>query len=483
MEILLLGTGSADGWPSPFCECTSCAEARINGRVRSPTAALVGKYILIDAGPTVSSAIARAGLSLRSVHHIVVTHAHPDHWDPSILLWLQWNPPPQTVHIWGPAGVIDTCANWIGPSTPVQTHTLKGGDAVNLYCPDGNWILESIAAHHDPGDVDCVAAEALLYDVTDPVGERLLYATDTGPFTAPMLSQITRITQTRGPCRFLLIEETFGDRYDHGTGHLDLRTLPLTLTALRDTGALMESTDVVAVHLGHHNPVETELRGRLQAMGVELHTDGTCLGRAHKVLIVGGARSGKSREAEVRALPHTRVTYLATATTRPDDGEWQARIAEHRERRPAHWQTVEGHDRVVQQLCGAIANDFLLIDCLTLWLTGVLDDIAEGHDWDDTPDSHLMERATTRILELVNAIIATRAHVAFVSNEVGMGVIAPTRSGRIFADLLGALNQRVAECCDETIVMVAGRIITTHAAHSPALPLGSTPVESTRQHD
>jgi adenosylcobinamide kinase / adenosylcobinamide-phosphate guanylyltransferase len=452
-------------------------------RVRTPTAALLGEHILIDAGPTASSAIARAGRSFRSVHHIVVTHAHPDHWDPSILLWLQWNPPPHTVHVWGPHSVIDTCSDWIGPTNHVQAHALVAEDEVRLPCPDGDWLLEAVPAHHDPHGVDAIAAEAMLFDVSDPSGERLLYATDTGPFTDTMLAQIARITHRRGSCRFLLIEETFGDRYDHGTGHLDLQTLPSTLTALRATGAVTEATDVVAIHLGHHNPVEDQLRARLQAMGVSLHADGTYLGRNHRVLITGGARSGKSREAEARALPYAQVTYLATAPRSPDDLEWEARIAAHRDRRPAHWQTREGHDLVVRHLREAQEDDFLLVDCLTLWLTGVLDEAANGQVWDDIPRAHMVEVATTHITELCEALAHTRANVVLVSNEVGSGVIAPTRSGRLFTDLLGALNQQVAQCCDETILMVAGRIVPTQPRRGTTVPLGSVPVKGSRQHD
>ena len=91
MEVIVLGTGAADGWPSPFCECLSCADMRQHRRVRTPTAALIDGAILIDAGPAVPSAVARAGRSLRDVHHVLVTHAHPDHLDPALLLWLDWH--------------------------------------------------------------------------------------------------------------------------------------------------------------------------------------------------------------------------------------------------------------------------------------------------------------------------------------------------------------------------------------------------------
>jgi adenosylcobinamide kinase / adenosylcobinamide-phosphate guanylyltransferase len=464
MELLLLGTGSADGWPSAFCECARCTDARLRKSVRTPTAAILGEHILVDAGPTVPSAVAHSQRSLRSIHHIVVTHAHTDHWDPALLLWLQWNPPPHTVHIWGPASVINTCADWAGPHAPVTTHALSAGDSIHLDCPDGTWTLDAIPANHDPQDRDAVAAEALLFDITAPDGDRLLYATDTGPFTPDMYSQIANITARNGPCRFILIEETFGDKTDHQTGHLDLHSLPAVLAQLRDIGALVDSTEVVAVHLGHHNPVESLLRARLQDMGVALHPDGTNLGRPHKIFILGGTRSGKSREAERLASGHHQVTYIATSAPRPDDTEWQERVDAHQSRRPKEWKTVEGHTNVITQLQRASDKDFLIIDCLTLWLTGVLDDAAQGAHWDDISRKELTAAALDCTQSLCDALTSSAADVVIVSNEVGMGVISPTPSGRLFADLLGAANSQVAQRCNETVFMVAGTALAAHSA-------------------
>jgi adenosylcobinamide kinase/adenosylcobinamide-phosphate guanylyltransferase len=468
MELLLLGTGSADGWPSPFCECERCTDARNRKSVRTPTAALLGEHILVDAGPTVPSAVARSQRSLRSIHHIVVTHAHRDHWDPALLLWLQWSPPPHAVHIWGPASVINTCADWAGPHAPVVTHILSAGDSVHLDCPDGTWALDAIPANHDPQERDAVAADALLFDITAPDGDRLLYATDTGPFTPSMYSHIAKITATNGPCRFILIEETFGDKTDHQTGHLDLHSLPAVLAKLRDIGTLDDSTDVVAVHLGHHNPVEPQLRVRLQDMGVALHPDGTYLGRAHKTFILGGTRSGKSREAERLASGHVQVTYIATSATRPGDKEWQERVEAHQARRPAEWKTIEGHTKAITQLHRASDKDFLIIDCLTLWLTGILDDAAQGAQWDDIPRHELIAAALDSTQSLCDALTSSAAQVVVVSNEVGMGIIPATPSGRLFADLLGTANSQVAQCCDETVFMVAGTALATGTAGLPA---------------
>ena len=455
MEILLLGTGSADGWPSPFCECASCADSRSRGTVRQPTAALVDDVLLIDAGPTVPGAVARAGRSLRGVHHVLITHAHTDHLDPALLLWLAWNPTPHTVHVWGPATAIDACRLWVGPTTPVEFHVVEPGQRTRLASPVGDWEISVLAATHDGapfgGHHDALAADAVLYDVTHPSGSRLLYATDTGPFAASTL-------ESMGGAAYdvILIEETFGDHVDHNTGHLDLATLPDALASLRSVGAMTDATDVVAVHLGHHNPPEALLRDRLADMGVRLVDDGDVIGRPMRTLLLGGARSGKSFEAERRARRHSEVVYVATAGERPGDAEWAERVALHQARRPQAWRTLEGHGHVIDAVRESTARQAIVVDCLTLWLTGVLDEAAGGADWDSTERGVLAAAAESATKQLVDALAVASGTVLLVTNEVGMGVVAPTRSGRLFADLLGRVNQQAASACDETVLMVAG---------------------------
>ena len=447
-DVVVLGTGAADGWPSPFCDCLSCADMRQRRRVRTTTSALVDGLILLDAGPAVPSAVARAGRSLREVHHVLVTHAHPDHLDPALLLWLDWNPTPYTLHVWGPPAVASACRDWIGPRTPVHVHEVSPGDEIALSTPSGTYLARVIAARHEGCTPDAVAAEAVLYDIATPTGGRILYATDTGLLddVAPMRDAAYDV---------ILVEETFGDHVDHGTGHLDLSSLPVMLERLREVGARTESTQVVAVHLGHHNPPEALLRDRLASMGVRLVDDGTVVGAPRRELILGGARSGKSREAERRALSFADVTYVATAAERPGDDEWAARVEAHRARRPSHWRTAEGPESLLPVLRGARPGTAVLVDCLTLWLTGVLD--AASPDWEDAAALAVAAQDATK--ELIDALSACAATVILVSNEVGMGVVPATRAGRLFADLLGRAHQEIATACDTVTLMVAGRAV------------------------
>jgi adenosylcobinamide kinase / adenosylcobinamide-phosphate guanylyltransferase len=444
MEIVLLGTGSADGWPNAFCTCASCSAERSAGRSRGQTSALVDDVLLLDCGPTTPGAASRFGRSLAGVRHLLLTHAHIDHTAPAALLWRSWarRPEPLTVH--GPAKAVEACRDWVGPDDPVILHVVAAGEDFDA---DGYRVQALAAAHGDDVTGDC-----LLWDVTAPGGERVLYATDTGPL--PQHPQATY--------DLVLLEETFGDRLDHGTGHHDLATFPLTLAALRAAGALRSDSRVVAIHLGHHNPPTAELVRRLAAWGAEAHDDGTALTvpatavstttpQPRHTLVLGGARSGKSLYAEALLADKDSVRYVATAGPRPDDPEWTQRVAVHRARRPASWSTLETAD-IAGVLRAAQAGDVVLVDCLTLWLTAVLD---EAHAWDDPAKAEVVVDAATT--DLLAAWRVTRALVVAVSNEVGQGVVPATASGRLFRDALGRLNAAVAAASEDVILLVAGR--------------------------
>jgi len=170
-----------------------------------------------------------------------------------------------------------------------------------------------------------------------------------------------------------------------------------------------------------------------------------------RILVTGGVRSGKSRHAEELLGGAERVTYIAPG--RPVDGsdpDWDARVAQHRSRRPAHWQTVETAD-----VAAAVrdADGTVLLDCLGTWLVAVLD----GGLWDATTrDAN--DVVDARVAELCDALAAQPDSV-IVTNEVGLGVVPSHRSGVLFRDLLGTVNQRVAAACDEVHLVIAGRAL------------------------
>ena len=89
-DVVVLGTGSADGWPNPHCSCASCTTERSAGRLRGQTAALVDGRLLLDCGPETPAAAQRAGIDLTGLRHVLITHMHPDHCAPAFLLFRSW---------------------------------------------------------------------------------------------------------------------------------------------------------------------------------------------------------------------------------------------------------------------------------------------------------------------------------------------------------------------------------------------------------
>lgn len=256
MQVTLLGTGAADGWPNPWCSCASCTDARLRGEQRQPTSALVDGVLLLDLAP----GLPPDRLCLGDVHTVLITHAHPDHCAPFALLWRRWARRREPLTVVGPAPVLDECRPWLGPDDPVELVEAALGQ--ELAC--GAHTVRVLAADHE--------VPTVLYDVTGPDGDRLLYATDTGPLP------VATVEATRGAdYDLVLLEQTFGDVHGHGTRHLDLATFPDQLARLRFVGAVTGTTDVVAVHLSHHNPPAKELDGRLAAHGARTVLDGTTL--------------------------------------------------------------------------------------------------------------------------------------------------------------------------------------------------------------
>jgi len=179
-------------------------------------------------------------------------------------------------------------------------------------------------------------------------------------------------------------------------------------------------------------------------------------GRAHRVLVLGGARSGKSVTAERMLAARDRVDYVATGG-RPDaaDPEWAERVRAHQQRRPAHWVTLETLD-LAQLLAGPQLTTRdratpVLVDCLSTWLAGVMEDCGL---WAGRPDAD--QDLAARVDGLLAAWRATARPVVAVSNEVGSGVVPATVSGRRYRDELGVLNTRVAAECEQVWLCTAG---------------------------
>ena len=173
-----------------------------------------------------------------------------------------------------------------------------------------------------------------------------------------------------------------------------------------------------------------------------------------RTLVLGGARSGKSAEAERRLAAFPDVVYVATGGTRAGDPEWARRVRLHRERRPASWRTEETCDLVPLL---ASEGPPLLVDCLALWLTAAMDAVGA---WDDDRWAEDGERElAARTAELAAAWRSARRPVVAVSNEVGSGVVPATASGRRFRDALGRLNAAIAAESEQVLLVVAGTVL------------------------
>lgn len=171
-----------------------------------------------------------------------------------------------------------------------------------------------------------------------------------------------------------------------------------------------------------------------------------------RTLVLGGVRSGKSRYAEALLRGRAGVTYVAPGPV-PDgsDPEWSARIAAHRQRRPGGWVTLETAD-----LVGAIeqARGPVLVDCLGTWLTRLVDDL-DG--WERPRETSAALAAPVQ--QLVRAWRASAVDLVAVTNEVGLGVVPATASGRLFRDELGRLNALLSAASDRVALVVAGRVL------------------------
>jgi adenosylcobinamide kinase/adenosylcobinamide-phosphate guanylyltransferase len=172
-------------------------------------------------------------------------------------------------------------------------------------------------------------------------------------------------------------------------------------------------------------------------------------------LILGGARSGKSRFAVGLQSARTRVAFVATAQA--GDADMAQRIARHRAERPKHWLTVEEPYELVRALdrLSGQSVEAIIVDCLTLWVSNRL---LRGES-----DQAIFAESE----RLAGVLSRQRPDVVLISNEVGQGVHPETAAGLRFRDLLGLVNQRIAAVCDQVTLMVAGLPMTLKSPSSP----------------
>ncbi|TAN34935.1 bifunctional adenosylcobinamide kinase/adenosylcobinamide-phosphate guanylyltransferase [bacterium] len=167
------------------------------------------------------------------------------------------------------------------------------------------------------------------------------------------------------------------------------------------------------------------------------------------ILLLGGARSGKSdTAARLAAGAGAPVTFIATAE--PGDAEMAERIARHRAQRPTAWTTVETPLDLSSAVKAAPPADYVVVDCLTLWVSNLL-----GHG---RTGSDVLAEAR-RVADLLR-----QRRAVVVSNEVGLGIVPANELARVFGDTLGGVNAIFAEAASRTLLMVAGRALALPSA-------------------
>ncbi|MGB9779786.1 bifunctional adenosylcobinamide kinase/adenosylcobinamide-phosphate guanylyltransferase [Caldanaerobacter sp.] len=172
-------------------------------------------------------------------------------------------------------------------------------------------------------------------------------------------------------------------------------------------------------------------------------------------MVTGGARSGKSEFAEKLAYEKGKGDVLYIATSLPVDDEMKERIKRHRERRPSSWETVETYKDLDREILKR-GKKVVLIDCLTVMISNLLMEV--DLTWEDFSLEEF-DKVEKRIGEEVDKVLTLSRDglgIIIVTNEVGMGLVPEYRLGRIFRDIAGRMNKKVAEAAKEVYFMVSG---------------------------
>ena len=184
------------------------------------------------------------------------------------------------------------------------------------------------------------------------------------------------------------------------------------------------------------------------------------------VLITGGARSGKSRFAQELAI-RVNESVLFVATAQAGDEEMQERIQRHKKARPASWNTLEATTNIGSQISQEIAGTrVVIIDCIALLVNNIFSQYSDPNG-EQTAASLIEEKVIGEINELVECINKTDARFIIVTNEIGLGLVPISRIGRLYRDVMGKANQRLAQEAEEVYLMVAGLPVQIKPSQHP----------------
>jgi adenosylcobinamide kinase/adenosylcobinamide-phosphate guanylyltransferase len=169
----------------------------------------------------------------------------------------------------------------------------------------------------------------------------------------------------------------------------------------------------------------------------------------HKILVIGGCRSGKSRHALDLAVSMAGDKKIFLATCVPQDDEMRLRVANHQKERDDDWETFEAPLHLPEAIShNAQPRTVVLVDCLTLWINNLM------------MENENIQYADEKIAALIKAVQTADGPVVLVSNEVGTGIVPENKLARAYRDLVGSVNQAVASVVDRVVMMVAGIPVT-----------------------
>ena len=186
------------------------------------------------------------------------------------------------------------------------------------------------------------------------------------------------------------------------------------------------------------------------------------------ILLIGGARSGKSSYAQELALKSgKKVLFVATAEA--GDEEMRERIRAHQRSRPPTWSTLEAATKIGDELLKkAGGSEVIIVDCITMLVSNVFSRYADYTS--EKIDATLVDGEVTRETEkLIECLDRLDASFIFVTNEVGTGLVPPNPIDRLYRDLLGKANRLLAERVDEVYLMVAGLPLRVKPPHTPEM--------------
>jgi len=174
------------------------------------------------------------------------------------------------------------------------------------------------------------------------------------------------------------------------------------------------------------------------------------------IMVTGGARSGKSQFAESLAMKYGGYSVLYIATSIPFDDEMKERVRRHKERRPKEWDTVEAYNGI-RDIIRSTDKKAVLLDCLTVMVSNLLLEIDMTWEEKNLEDvDRAEEKISAEVDGLITASKKNDKDVIIVTNEVGMGLVPKYKLGRIFRDISGRMNKKIAENADYVYFMVSG---------------------------